>query len=299
VGRKGVSSAELVALALKLYRPLRVRTSLWRPGSDAVGELVCRLKGVVGRGDVLVLSEKALSVAKGLVFDETSIKPSRFSKLFTYILMRWVWGYFLGLMCKLKPNTLNWIRSYMITEGARHKQLAIKLGGLLEALKPSSEAGVDASNLPFSLVALPLNDAKAAAREVRQRLMEEAGVNVTVVVADSDRMYHHRRLSFALTSRRASVSGGIYMGALSFILGRTFRASFTPLATPLAVDGPPLNRWLLLGLVEAADRARGFGAGRTAFDVARRLGAPVDGVTWSMLERVPHYPAVLFKPRRP
>lgn len=297
--RKGISAADLVALALKLYRPLRIKTSLWRPGSDAIGELIHRIKGMVGEGDVLVLSEKALSVAKGLVFDEASIKPSRLSKVYTYLLMRWIWGCLLGPLCKLKPQTLSWIRGYMIKEGARHKQLAVKVGGLLEALKPSSEAGIDASNLPFSLVALPLDDAKAAAKEVRGRLMKEVGVDVTVVVADSDRLYQHRRLDFALTSRRTSVKVGIYMGPLSFIVGRVFRGSFTPLATPLAMDGPPLNKWLLLGLAEAADRVRGFGAGRTAFDVARRLGTPVDGITWSMLERVPHYPAVLFKPRRP
>jgi len=298
VGRKGISAADLVALALKFYRPLRIKTSLWRPGFDAIGELVRLVKGVVGEGDVLVLSEKALSVAKGLVFDEASIKPSRLSQVYTCLLMRWIWGYLLGPICKLKPQTLSWIRGYMIKEGARHKQLAIRVGGPLEALKPSSEAGIDASNLPFSLVALPLNDAKAAAGEVRRRLMEEAGVDVTVVVVDSDRLYQHRRLDFALTSRRTSVKLGVYMGPLSLIVGRVFRGSFTPLATPLAVDGPPLNKWLLLGLAEVADRVRGFGAGRTAFDAARRLGAPVDKVTWSMLERVPHYPAVLFKLRR-
>jgi len=297
VGR-GLSSVDLVKLALRLYRPIRLRTGLWRPGVDVASRLASSLKGVVGEGDVLVLSEKALAVARGLVFDESRVRPSRASMATTYLLMRVAWGYLLGPLCKLKPETLNWLRSYPIVEGARHKQLAASLGGLLEALKPSSEAGVDASNLPYSLVALPLRDAGSVADEVRRRLLEEVGVDLTVVVADSDRLYHHRRLNLALTSRRASVEGGLYMGFLAFVIGRSLRGGFTPFATPLAVAGPRLDKWVLLGLVELADRLRGYGAGRTAFEAAERLGAPVDGVTWSMLERLAHYPAVLFKPRR-
>jgi len=292
------SLPQLIKLVLKLYRPIRIKDDLWRPGSDVARRLAKLLKGLAEAGDVLVLSEKSMAVAEGAIFDESRINPSALSKAFTFLLMKVVWGYLLGPLCRLKPHTLSWVRGYPLMQGARHKQLAARLGGPLEALKPSSEAGVDASNLPFSLVALPLNDPKRVAEELRRRLAEELGVDLTVVIVDSDRLYHHRRLNIALLSRkRAELSGGVYLGFASFILGRALRRWFMPLATPMAVAGRRLDKWVLLGLAELADRLRGVGAGRTAFDVARRLGASIEGVTWEMLERVDHYPAVLFKPR--
>ncbi|MEM4699840.1 MAG: coenzyme F420-0:L-glutamate ligase [Candidatus Nezhaarchaeales archaeon] len=293
-----LSAGRLVKLALRQYKPIRLRTPLWRPGVDVARHLAQLLKGLASSGDVLVLSEKALAVAQGLVFDESSLRPSRLSKLLTLLLMRLVWGFFLGPLCRLKPETLGWIRSYPIAEGARHKQLAIRLGGLAEVLKPSSEAGVDASNLPLSLVALPLPNPQAAAEGLRRALFEELGADLTVVIADSDRMYHHRHLNLALMSRRGPVGGGVYLGFAAFVIGRAFRRAFTPLATPIAIAGRRLEKWTLLGLVELADRLRGFGAGRTVFDAARRFGVAFNSITWSMLESLPHYPAVLFKPRR-
>lgn len=293
-----LSVGRLIVLALKQYRPVRLKTPLWRPGIDVAERLAQLLRRLASSGDLLVLSEKALAVAQGHVFDESSLRPSALSKLFVLLSMRVLWGFLLGPLCRLRPETLSWIRSYPIAEGARHKQLAIKLGGLIEAMKPSSEAGVDASNLPLALVALPLPNPQATAEELRRALRERLGADLTVVIADSDRMYHHRRLNLALLSRRGSVEGGVYMGFIAFVVGRALRRSFAPLATPIAVAGPRPDKWTLLGLVELADRLRGPGAGRTAFDVARRFGVPIDKVTWDMLELLPHCPAILFKPRR-
>lgn len=290
--------SQLIKLVLKFYRPLRVRDDPWRPGVNVSKRLAKLLRGLAETGDILVLSEKSLAVARGRVFDESSIKPSPLSKALTLLLMRIAWGYLLGPICKLKPHTLNWIRAYPTTQGARHKQLAARLGGPLEVLKPSSEAGIDASNLPLSLVALPLDDPGRVAEEIRNRLIDELGVDLTVIVVDSDRLYHHRSLNLALLSRRIRLSGGVYLGFASFMLGRLLRRWFMPLATPMAVAGRRLDKWLLLGLVELADRLRGVGAGRTAFDVAQRLGVPIEGVTWGMLKQVRHYPAVLLKLRR-
>lgn len=292
-----IISGRLIQAASCRYKPIRLVMDLWLPGMDASSKLIEALKGKANNGDILVVSEKALSVSKGLVVDEASIKPSILSMVITLLLMRIVWGYLLGPLCRLKPYTLEWLRAYPLREGSRHKQLAAKLGGLLEVLKPSSEAGVDASNLPGSLVALPLFNPLREAEELRSKIKKCLGINVTVVISDSDRLYIHRSSGFALTSRRSALKRSLYLGFLAYIIGRTFRGKFAPFATPLAVVGEQLDSFMLLGLTELADRLRGSGAGRTVFEMAERFEVGLEEVTWRMLSSIKHCPAVLFKPR--
>ena len=293
----GVSVDRLIKLALKAYRPLRLRSRPWRPGVDVYGALLRALRGVASSGDVVVVSEKALAVAKGLVVDEGRVRAPRAARLLWKVWMRIVWGYLLSALCKLKAETVAWLRRYPEEDGARHKQLALRVGGVLEALKPSSEAGIDGSNLPGRLASLPLPRPEVEAEELRRRVREGLGVDLTVMVVDSDRLYLHRGLKVALTARRAPLERSIYMGVASYIVGRAFKRSFIPTATPIAIAGrrPPL--YLALGLAELADRLRGCGAGRTVFEMAERLRVGLSEVTWSMLESIDHYPVVLFKRR--
>jgi F420-0:gamma-glutamyl ligase-like protein len=50
-----------------------------------------------------------------------------------------------------------------------------------------------------------------------------------------------------------------------------------------------------LAVADAADRARGYGAGRTVWDMSKRFGVDFTEVTWEMLDRVQHYPIVLVR----
>ncbi len=292
-----VHVSELIRLVLRRYKPLRLSSRIWRPGTDAHGVIVEALKGRVSQGDIVVVSEKALAVARGLVFDESLIKVSRLVSSLWSMWMRMIWGRLLARLCSLKPWTTRWLRSYPVDEGGRHKQLAMRLGGPLEALKPSSEAGIDGSNLPGHLVALPIPRPDLEAEVIRLKIKRHLGLDVTVVVSDSDRLYLHRGLNLALASRKAKVKRTIYLGFLAFILGRALKSRFTPLATPLGVSGTSPPFYVLLGMVELADRLRGYGAGRTVFEMAERFNTDLGGVTWAMLDSIKHYPVVLFRSR--
>ena len=271
-----------------------IKCEYWKPGTDIIKYLCSKLKGRIKNGDIIVLSEKALATALGAIVDESKIKPSTFSKIMVFLLMRILWGYILGILTKLKKETLEWIREYPIAEGAAHKQLALVLGGILQALKPSSEAGVDTSNLPYSYASLPLNNCSIAGK-LREALLKCLEANVGLMIVDSDRTYFNQKYNIALASRKTCIKGLINLGVLSYILGRAFRRHFKPKATPISYAGPPIPLPLMLEIAETADRVRGVGAGRTVFEMARRFNTTLNGVTWEMLSRVNHYPIVIVR----
>ncbi|RLG72294.1 MAG: hypothetical protein DRO23_10650 [Thermoprotei archaeon] len=271
-----------------------VKCKYWKPGTNIVKYLCKKLKNKVKDGDIIVFSEKALATALGAIIDESEIAPSMFSKVIVFLLMRVIWGYMLGILTKLKKETLEWIRKYPVAEGAAHKQLALILGGLLQVLKPSSEAGIDTSNLPYSYASLPLNSCSIV-EKLRKTLSKCLEANIAVMIVDSDRTYYNKKYSIALSSRKTCVKGLINLGVLSYISGRMFRAHFKPKATPVSYAGPCMSLELMLEIAEIADKVRGVGAGRTVFEMARRFNTSLNGVTWEMLSSINHYPIVIVR----
>lgn len=282
---------------MEKYKVIRFSSKHWKPGTDVVNLLARMLKGKVVDGDIVVLSEKALMVAFGQIFDESKIKPSIFTKIFTYLWMRIVWGWILGYVCRLKPSTIQWLKTYPLREGSTHKQLTLKTVGLLQTLKPTSEGGIDGSNLPYNLVVLPMKNLQTKTVYLKNKLAEKLGVNLTVMVVDSDRTYilRSKKISLKLSTRKTCYKEILNMGFLAYLIGRMFKQFFKPNATPLTIAGEKLPVEKALIIAEIADRVRGFGAGRTVFEMAKNLNTTIDGVTWKMLGKIKHYPVVVVR----
>ncbi len=242
-------------------------------------------------GDIVVVSEKAISVALGRVVDEALIRPSFLAKVLARIWTRLGWGYFLGPLCRLRDKTLWRLRRYPIPQGEVHKQVALQYAGFGQALLHYSEGGIDVTNLPYALVSLPLNNPDGVGQNIRKAIQEVLGKQVTVMITDTDKTYS--RKGTHLTPRPGAVRGVRSLGIVAFILGRTLR--WTARATPLTVDGASFSLEEALSAAEAADRARGHGAGRTAWDMARRFRVELTGITWEMLDSIGHYPIVLVR----
>ncbi len=284
--KKRIGNFTVVALPIKM--------KLWKPREQFLPKICEKLKKYVNTGDFVVFSEKALSVALGNIYDENKLKVSWLSKAIGFIVMNIMWGYFLGKISKLKDETLKWIRKAPLSEIAAHKQLSLKVGGILQMLKPSSEAGIDTSNLPYSYVSLPLTKCSLV-HKLRKGLEKCLGKKISVIIVDSDRTYVHRRLDIALASRSTCVKGLRNYGVVSYIVGRAFRTAFYPRATPIMYSGVKINLRLLLEISELADKVRGYGAGRTVFEMAERFHTNIEGITWDMLSSIPHYPVVIVK----
>ena len=274
-----------------LYASRAVRTEYWMPGQNYLVIVAEALNGRIEEGDVVTVSEKALSTAKGRIVNEANVQPGRMARLLAKYWTRMVWGRFLGRACGLKKVNINRLRAYPLKEGSAHKQVALWHAGFLEALFWGSEGGIDASNLPYSYVSLPLDDPSATAEEIRAYLKKALGKEVTVIIVDTDKTYSSGGLHF--THRPNPLRGIRTFGFSAYVFGRILRLKRR--STPLAVAGSRISTELALNLAEAAHRRRGSGAGRTAWDMAEKFGVSVTEVTWGMLRSCRHTPIVVFK----
>ena len=268
-----------------------IMTQYWRPGDDFLDIIARSVSGFCEEGDIVVISEKAVSVAIGGIVDESRVYPTVSARILARFWMRLVWGYILGPLCHMSRKTLSRMRQYPIPEGEAHKEVTLRYAGFFQSLLHYSEGGIDVTNLPFSLAALPISNAGEVAAVISQAITERCKANVTVMITDTDKTYS--RQGKHLTPRPNAIPGIKPLGLFAVIIGRTLR--WTARASPLAICGRFLDIESALSIADAADRARGFGAGRTAWDMAKRFHVGLAGVTWEMLDRVQHYPVVVVK----
>ena len=274
------------------YYALAVTTKYWKPQTDYLREIVDAVDGKVADGDFVVVSEKALSTAQDNIVDESTFTPSATAKLIAAIWMPLAWGYFIGVACHFGQRLLHRIRAYPAETGSRHKQVALQYSGLPQALMFGSEAGIDGSNLPYSLVSLPLPNSNGAAEAIRMQINKNLGKDVTVVIVDTDKTYSFRNFHF--TPRPKPMKGISSRGGLvAYITGKMLKLRKRP--TPLAVAGRRLHAEEALTIANVADRARGPGSGATVWDMAARFKVAATGVTWTMLAQIKHKPIVIVR----
>src|SRR5208283_4324745 len=274
------------------YYALALTTSYWKPGDNYTDKVISALEGRIENGDFIVISEKAISTARGKMIDERTIKPSFNAKVIARFWMRIIWGYPLGILCHFGPRLLLRLRQYPFESGSRHKQVALQYAGFLQALMFGSEGGIDGSNLPYSYVSLPLNDAGEVAREIREQIFAKLKRNVCVIIADTDKTYKFR--NFYFTPRPKPMKGiHSFGGHPTYIIGRMLKLKKS--STPLTVAGCNPQASEALKITNIADKARGPGSGATVWDMAARFQVEVNGVSWEMLSKIRHKPLVIVR----
>ncbi len=276
------------------YCALKVTTKYWKPTADYLSEIAEALANKVHNGDFVVVSEKAVSIALGNIVNENLIVPSFNAKLIAKLWMRLIWGYFLGVTCRLGPRLQQRLRAYPVDAGSRHKQLVLQEVGLLKALMFGSEGGIDGSNLPFSYVSLPLKNPYGVAEKIQKRILTELQKRVAVIIVDSDKTYSFMNFHFA--PRPNPIEGVYSVGGIgAYVLGRLFKLKRR--STPLAVAGCSLHIEEALEIARIADRVRGPGAGATVWDMAARFKVDVTDINLNMLAKIKHKPIVIVRRR--
>jgi len=273
-------------------KTLTLRCRYWRPGTDYVSEITERVKNHIESGDIIAVSEKAISTATGNIADEATVKPGRLAWFLSSFWTRKLWGGPLSRLVRLRGQTIENLRNYPLMEGAAHKQLVLSQVGLLQSLRHYSEGGIDASNLPFAYVSLPLKEPLITASKIGEHIHEKTGKEVTVMIMDGDTTYSWRTLHLA--PRRVDTPGLIHFGGImTFLIGRIL--GFKARQTPIAIAGKPINPDRALWYARLFHKQCGGGAGRTAWSMSEKMDTSLTGVTWEMLESVEHYPISIFR----
>jgi F420-0:gamma-glutamyl ligase-like protein len=280
---------------MKHYKTLAIITKYWKPGENYIEEIIRAIEGKTLDEDFVVVSEKAISTASSYIVNEDTVEPSLSAKLIAKCWMRISWGYFLGSLCHFRKRLLLHLREYPLEMGSRHKQVVLRHAGFLQALMFGSEGGIDGSNLAYSYVSLPLKNANRIAQEIRKETWLKLKRRVFVMITDTDKTYSFRNFHF---TPHPEPIGGIHSfgGIITYVIGRMFKLKRN--ATPIALAGSQISVEKALDIAETANRARGFGAGRTVWDMAARFGVKLNGVSWEMLDTVKHKPIVIVRSKR-
>ncbi|MGD0070490.1 MAG: coenzyme F420-0:L-glutamate ligase [Candidatus Bathyarchaeia archaeon] len=274
------------------YYALAVATGYWKPSDNYTDKIIDALEGKIENGDFVVISEKAISTAKGNIIDESTIKPSLNARIIARFWMQIVWGYCLGILCRFGQRLLRRLREYPLESGSRHKEVALQYAGFSQALMFGSEGGIDGSNLPYSYVSLPLGNATEIAQEIKNQIRLKLRKDVCVIIADTDKTYKFR--NFFFTPRPKPLKGiHSFGGFTTYIIGRMLKLKKS--STPLAVAGCNLQASEALKITNIADKARGTGSGATVWDMAARFQVEVNGVSWDMLAKIRHKPLVIVR----
>jgi F420-0:gamma-glutamyl ligase-like protein len=277
------------------YESVAVTTRYWRPREDFQRQIVKAIKNKVEDKDFVTISEKAISTALGNIVDESAVQSSRFARFLAKYWMRFVWPYILGPLCHLRKRTIRRLRVYPIKEGSAHKQVALEYSGFLQALMHGSEGAIDGSNLPYSCVSLPLENAQQIAKKIQKQIEYKLNKKVTVVIVDTDKTYSLK--GFHFTPHPMPLKGiHSFGGFVAYVAGRFFKLEKR--ATPLAIAGSRIAVEEAIEIAKIANRSRGSGAGRTVWEMAKTFRVPLTGVTWEMLDEVKHQPIVIIRPKR-
>lgn len=274
------------------YTALAITTNYWKPQDNYTDKIINAIENKIENGDFVVISEKAISTSLGTMIDESTVKPSLSARIMARFWMRIVWGYPLGMLCGFGQRLLKRLRDYPLESGSRHKQVALQHAGFWQALMFGSEGGIDGSNLPYSYVSLPLNNAEELAQKIRKQITLKLKKNVCVIIADTDKTYKFR--NFFFTPRPKPLKGIHSFGATTtYIIGRMLKLKKS--STPLTAAGCNLQASEALKITNIADKARGPGSGATVWDMAARFHVEVNGVSWEMLAKIRHRPIVIVR----
>jgi acetyl coenzyme A synthetase (ADP forming)-like protein len=277
------------------YKAFAITTKYWRPREDYLQEIVNSVQGKIADGDWVVISEKAISTALNNIVDENSARPSLNARFIAKYWMRITWGRFLGPLCRFQERLIRRLREYPLEMGSHHKQIALCHSGFFQALMFGSEGGIDGSNLPYSYVSLPLRNATEIARKIHTQLRLKLQKKVFIMIADTDKTYSFRNFHF--TPRPKPIKGiHSFGGFVAYVTGRM--CSFKRRATPIAAAGCEVATEEALEIAEMSNHCRGFGAGRTVWDMAEKFKVGLAEVSWEMLETVRHKPIVIVRSKK-
>lgn len=268
------------------YIVIPIETGYIKPNED-LNSIIIPARKLMENGDYLVIAETPISISQGRLVDEAEYKPSLTAKFLTTVWSKYLWGYILGPLLKIKKRTIKNLRR-LPEETKAHKEVVLQLYGLKHALKPASEAGIDLSNAPGTCVSLlPENPEKVVCD-----IKEEIGKDVCVMIIDTDATYmkngkYFTGLPIAIDGIKADMGFfGYVKGQLSENMGST------PLGCSEKIS---VEEGLKIANI-AEDYQKSLSTEmKTIHSVKKVLGTSESEVTIEALDSITHTPAVIIR----
>ncbi len=242
-------------------------------------------------GDFLVISETPISVSQGRLVDESEFQATILSFLLADVWSKYIWGYILGPIFRIKSRTIQNLRN-LPPEARIHKKVILDYYGLKHALKPASEAGVDLSNVPGSMVSLLPEDPDGVSRDISNKILRKLKIDVTVMIIDTDACYE--LIGKPFTSLPIALDGiKSNLGFFGYLLGR-FGKILGP--TPLGVSTPQkLDKALKIAKMAEDYHKNNEKDIETIYDMGDMFKDDINGVTVEMLDSMTHTPAIIIR----
>ena len=268
------------------YIVIPIETGYIKPNED-LSAIIDPARKLMKDGDYLVIAETPVSISQGRLIDETKYRPSITAKFLTTVWSKYLWGYFLGPLLKIKKRTIKNLRK-LPEETKAHKEVVLQLYGLKHALKPASEAGIDLSNAPGSYVSLLPENPEKVAKEIKS----EIGKDVCVMIIDTDATYRKNGKYF--TGLPIAIDGiksdmgffGYFKGQLSENMGSTPLGCSENISVDKALE--------IANIAEDYQKSLSTEM-KTIHSIKKVLGTSISEVTIETLDSITHTPAVIIR----
>lgn len=280
-------------MRIKDYNAYPVNTGYIKP-NQSLDILIENALDVLNDGDYLVISETPISLSQGRIVDESEFEASILSIFLAKFWAKYIWGYFLGPLLRIKKRTITNLRR-LPDEACVHKEVVLELYGIKHALKPASEAGIDLSNVPGSFVSLLPENPSQVAKDIANTLKSEKK-DVVVLIIDTDVTYELFNKKFTclpIAIEGISSNWGVFgylLGRFGKIRGHTPLGCSKNIEADLAIDIANIAEEYQESLEEHV---------ATVYNMTEQFDCETsnDNVTIEMLDSITHTPAVVVRKR--
>lgn len=270
------------------YIVIPIETGYIKP-NDNLDCIIEPARKLMKDNDYLVIAETPISVSQNRLVDESKYTPSITAKFLTVVWSKYIWGYVLGPLLKIKKRTIKNLRK-LPKETEAHKEVVLQLYGLKHALKPASEAGIDLSNAPGTFVSLLPENPEKVACEIKK----DIGKEVCVMIIDTDATYMKNGKYF--TGLPIAIDGiDADNGFFGYVKGQLCEnMGSTPLGCSEKMDVETALK--IANIAEDYQKSLSTEM-KTIHSVKAVLGSEIDEVTIEDLDSITHTPAVIIRKR--
>jgi len=259
--------------------------------NDSLDTIINPVIDIIKDDDYLIIAETPVAISQGRLVDEGDYKDGIGAKFLAIIWSKYIWGYILGPLLKIKKRTIKNLRK-LPSEAKRHKEVVLNLYGWKHALKPASEAGIDLSNAPGSYVSLlPLNPQKVA-EEIAEKIKKHCDFSGNVLIVDTDATYKRGEKYF--TGLPIAIEGiDADNGVFAYILGQLCtNMGSTPLGSSKKIS---VKKAIEIANIAESYQKRLANNMETIHSVKNVLGEDIDDVSIESLDSIIHTPAVIVR----